>query len=364
MSDKEKIEEENLESADDFLDIKESKAKPIIITIIVLLILGGLIGVGLWQKDTIIDFYKKITTREELKGNVQVYYNKSTGTAYLKKPSKKSNIEVYSLEIEEGFKNLSLLDAETSDYLYYVLDNRLYLVDFKTGEEVLEDKDLALIRNNDKYDTRYIGISTKDNSIYLWGIYDILKKETVIEPQYIISDLHFANKEQEIDNYIIQSLNNHTLITYQLTEENENTKYGVIDYTNGDTIIPFEYINIYNSEDYIVVEDNNNQLFIFDTTGKEYLSKKYNKIYDMVKGKYILVQDNKNVKMVDINGIELYDFGKYTFKELNDSNYQEEEIIFEFIDPDNKDACMNLHYYEKSETGKITKSSCTSTTTE
>ena len=55
----------------DFLDIKESKAKPIIVTIIIILLLGGLIGVGFWQKDAIIKFYKDLTSEKNKKEKIE-----------------------------------------------------------------------------------------------------------------------------------------------------------------------------------------------------------------------------------------------------------------------------------------------------
>ena len=97
-------EDDNIESPEDFLDEKKSKSKPIIITVIVLLLLGCLVGVGIWQKDAIVDFFNKNFKSNGDKEQVKTP-KKEFFSEYRMSGNSIENFDLYFLKLENQGKN-------------------------------------------------------------------------------------------------------------------------------------------------------------------------------------------------------------------------------------------------------------------
>ena len=86
----------------------------------------------------------------------------------------------------------------------------------------------------------------------------------------------------------------------------------------------------------------------------------------MVDGKYILVQDNDNMKMIDLNKKLLYNYGKYSFAHANYYIKSGEEAIFQFtnsqlehdFDYDTASSCLEFIYDGQSGKGTISTGYC------
>lgn len=304
--------------------------------------------------------------------NVTIYVSKSTGIATFEVPSNQKNYDVYSLNIKEEYYTIDFLDAKKSDYVVYDTSAydytyRNHIVNYKTGEEILSGYADSVVpiathdNSHTTYNTRYVVFSkTKDEYHDTWGFYDILKKRIIVEPQFSFPCFSCTcGPILEINNL------NHTEVVATKFVDG-NYYYGVIDYTTGRIPIPFNFIGIQFSGDYLILTDSSNNLHIYDTLGKEYLKGEYDRIYGMVDGKYILVQDNDNMKMIDLNKKLLYNYGKYSFAHANYYIKSGEEAIFQFtnsqlehdFDYDTASSCLEFIYDGQSGKGTISTGYC------
>lgn len=307
-------------------------------------------------------FYGKKQEKEELvisDKDIVVYVNKSSGVATLTKPSSNKDYDIYKFQIDGAHSDLKLLDAKNSEYVLYTdEDYNVHMLNYKTGKKVLDPLNYSAIlpiKYNDNYDSNYIAVLINNK----WGIYNINTRERVVGHRYDSVSLTLsmgvtgpAMEVVSLDDGVIAVAN-----------YGEVSEFGVINYRDDSEIIPVEYKQMLRSGKYLWVVDSYDDGHIFDYDGNEYLGDKYDKIYGFVDGKYVLVKEENNVKLVTIKGKELYDYGELEVNKANFAITYQDGALFQFDNP-NKDPndyntdCLEVIYDNSTKEGEVKTTYC------
>ena len=293
---------------------------------------------------------------------IKVYVSKKSKKATLKEPSNKDDYDVYYFEIDGKYTDLTLL-SDASDYIFYADENyNVHMINYKTGRRVLDHisyESVLPIKSGDLYDTSYVAVKVNNK----WGIYNLANNERVVAHKYdsVTPVLYMgtsgpASAVDTLDEGVIAVLNHNN-------GDYSSSEYGVIEYKTGKEIIKQEYKRMLKSGKYLWTTDAYDEGHIFDYSGKEYLDKGFDKIYWMVDGKFILVKDNENTKLVGINGKLIYDYGKVKLGTINYGLSYNEGALFQFNNPDKKEDdyntdCIEVIYDGKTKTGEVKTSYC------
>ena len=297
-------------------------------------------------KKTKYSYGEKQEKKEEPKISedaIKVYVSKKGGKATLNKPKNEDDYDIYYFEIDGKYSGLELLSA-TSDYVFYMdEDYNTHMINFKTGNKIFDGVNYSSvlpIKVNEVYDTDYVGVCINDK----WGIYKISNSQRVVYHKYdsIFPMLAMGTSGpaacvNALDDGIIAVSN----YGYNSSE------FGVIDYHTGKEIIPLDYKQMLKSGSYLWTIDNYGEGHIFDYNGTEYLKDKFDTIYWIVDGKYILVKDSNDIKLVSIKGKEIYNYGNVEIGRINYGLTYKDGAIFQFDNPkktSEEDGCVEVIY--------------------
>ena len=232
------------------------------------------------------------------------------------------------------------------------------MINFKTGKKVMDNltyQSMLPIKIGDIYDTKYIAIKISDK----WGIYNITNNERVVSHKYdsVTPSLNMGTSGpalavNTLDDGIIAVVN-----------YGSPSSYGVINYKNGKELIKQEYSSMLKSGSYLWAIDYYGEGHIFDYNGNEYLDGKYDKIYWIVDGKYILVNDKDDIKIVSPKGKDIYSFGKIKVGNINYGLSYNDGALFQFDNPEKEESdyntgCLELIYDASTKTGEVKTSFC------
>ena len=115
------------------------------------------------------------------------------------------------------------------------------------------------------------------------------------------------------------------------------------------------------SGNYLWAVDGYGDGHIFDYHGNEYLKDKYNTIYWIVDGKYVLVKDSNDIKLVSIKGKEIYNYGNVEVGRINYGLTYKDGALFQFDNPNKKDensSCLEIIYDSSEKKGEVKESYC------
>ena len=283
---------------------------------------------------------------QEDKYNVIVYINKNTKKSTLEKPNNIDNYDIYKLFIEEPYYEVTLLTENDPEYIFYYDDKEtVHMINIKTNKKALDPLNYNAIlpifyENNFNKEIVAVNINGK------WAIYNLKNRERLTNHKYISLNLNQIVNGPEL---YINSLDDKTLLA------DDGTHIGTINYYSGKEIIPFKFKTMKIINNYLLLTDDSNTKHIYDYEGKEYLKNKYEKIYTMISSKYILVNDETSIKLVNITGKTVYDFDvKYNnfIEEIINDN----EMVFKF--KDEQDKCFQLKYNLNTKMGIVTEIEC------
>ncbi len=294
--------------------------------------------------------------------DIKVYVSKENGKATLKEPSKKDDYETYGFNIEGAYQNLTLLSEKDSPFvLYYDNEYLVHMINFKTKEKVLDGLNyqaILPIQYDDKYDSSFIAIQVNDK----WGIYNIKTNERVVSHKYDnISPRLYMGTSGPVT--CINALEDGVIAVENHNYDYSKANYGILNYRDNKELLPLDYKTMLHSGKYLWTIDEFGDGHIFDHYGEELLKDKYDKIYWAVDGKYILVQDNTELKIISIKGKELYNYKEVELGSINYGLSYNDGALFQFDNPkkevdDNETECLEVIYDPSSNKGKIKSSSC------
>ena len=313
-------------------------------------------------KDVKYTYGKKQEKKEEPKISedaIKVYVSKKGGKATLDKVKNEDDYDIYYFEIDGKYSGLTLLSS-TSDYVFYAdEDYNTHMINFKTGNKIFESMNYSSvlpIKLDEVYDTDYVAVCINNK----WGIYKISNNERVVSHKYdTVTPLLYMGTSgpsfevNALDDGVVAAAN----YGYNGSE------YGLVNYHNGTEIIKVEYKNMLKSGKYLFATDYYGDGHVFDYSGKEYLANKYDELYWAVDGKYVLVKDGKNIKVVNVSGKELYDYGEVNVEKINYGLTYKDGAVFQFDNPEkdenNTDThCIEVIYDSSSKSGEVKTSYC------
>ena len=294
--------------------------------------------------------------------DIKVYVSKENGKATLKEPSKKDDYETYGFNIEGAYQNLTLLSEKDSPFvLYYDNEYLAHMINFKTKEKVLDGLNyqaILPIQYDDKYDSSFIAIQVNDK----WGIYNIKTNERVVSHKYdnISPRLYMGTSGPATS---VNALEDGVIAVENHNYDYSKANYGILSYRENKELLPLEYKTMLHSGKYLWTIDDFGDGHIFDHYGEELLKDKYDKIYWAVDGKYILVQDNNELKLISIKGKELYNYKEVELGNINYGLSYNDGALFQFDNPkneadDNETECLEVIYDSSNNKGEIKSSAC------
>ena len=317
------------------------------------------------NKKTSYSYGKKQVKKETpiiKEDDIKVYVSKETGKATLKEPSKKDDYEIYGFNIEGAYQDLSLLSEKDSPFvLYYDNEYLAHMINFKTKEKILDGLNyqaILPIQYDDKYDSSFIAIQVNDK----WGIYNIKTNERVVSHKYDnISPRLYMGTSGPVTS--INALEDGVIAVENHNYDYSKANYGILNYKENKELLPLEYKTMLQSGKYLWTIDEFGDGHIFDHYGQELLKDKYDKIYWAVDGKYILVQDNTELKLISIKGKELYNYKEVELGSINYGLSYNDGALFQFtkseIKEDNPEIeCIEVIYDSSNNKGEIKSSPC------
>ncbi len=320
------------------------------------------------QQATKITYGKKQEeVKEELsEGDLKIYVSKKDHSTTFEEPTNLDNYDSYIFHIDGVYSDLSILGNKNASYLFYFDGSKnFHLLNFKTNTEFLSDKapeDVALIRQDDEFDTNFVGVKLNGK----WGIYEIEGEKEIVSPTYASIHNYSGDIYTAYEYHYIHPLDKTNVI---VRDDFWNTNpdgtavplftYGMINYQTGEEIIPEVYSSMVVSGDYIVAKNQFGSTHLFHFSGKERnMEEEFDKIYTVIDGKYMLVQDGKHVKVVTIVGKDLYDFGEIEVGHFSYGIKYQNGALFQFYNPSNQEECLELIYDGSTKTGTVKNSFC------
>ena len=316
------------------------------------------------EKKTDYGYGQKQEKKEEPKISedaIKVYVSKKNGKATLTEPKDKDDYDLYTFEIDGAYSDLTLL-SESSEYIFYTdSEYNVHMLNFKTNKKVMDNlsyQAVLPIKIGEMYDTKYIAIKMNDK----WGIYNITNNERVVSHKYdsVTPTLYMGTSGPAV---VVNTLDEGIVAVVNYGTNDTPSEYGVVNYHTGKTLIKQEYKSMLKSGSYLWATDFYGEGHIFDYNGEEYLDGKFNKIYWIVDGKYILVNDSGDIKLVSIKGKEIFSYGKMEVGNINYGLTYNNGALFQFTNPtadenDYNTGCLEIIYDAATKTGETKTSFC------
>ena len=271
------------------------------------------------------------------KTSFKVYYDTKNKKASL---DKIEGAKTYIVDTGAKYADPELLSKR--DDLPYVLwvdeKYQAHVANYTTGKEVLGNitySNCQPIKNNSGY-TNYAVVTIGEKC----AVYNFVTGEKITSTIYDYARSFFGLGVSGPASSIPAIGDTDNIV---LSKGNRNY---VVDFTNGNTIIgDYGYFAV--SGDYIIVADdyNSSSRDIFDFDGKQYFKDQYDRIYDLVDGKYLLVNKDSHVVLVNTKGTVLNDFGDDS--EIGGYNFgikYEDGVIFQLYKTDENNDCIEFIY--------------------
>lgn len=278
---------------------------------------------------------------------IKVYHNKTTGQNTLNMPNSLDNIEEYTVHCNESFDSPTILEG--TDYVFYFdKEYNVKMMNFKTDKRALENVNYTRISpfmiEDRYYDSYYVAVYNGSK----WGVYDLRNEKPIIG--YIYDYITTLSTGVSGPSLCINTLKERTVAVYK------NGKYGVIDYSSGVEIIPVEYELLMRSGNYLWATHNGEtDGVIYDFSGNTYLTSGYEKVYGIAGGTYVLVKHEGEVKLIQIDGKVLYNYGEVeNLGRLNFAFEYNKSPIFQFYkdDPTELSKCVEYTYDSSTKKGE------------
>lgn len=316
------------------------------------------------DKATTYSYGKKQEKKEEPKISedaIKVYVSKKNNKATLTEPKDKDDYDLYTFEIDGAYSDLTLL-SEGSDYIFYSdSDYNVHMLNFKNNKKVMDNltyQAVLPIKVGDIYDTKYVAIKINDK----WGIYNITNNERIVSHKYdsVTPTLSMGISGPAL---FVNTLDEGIVAVVNYGDANTPSSYGVVNYKTGKELIKQEYKSMLKSGSYLWAVDLYGDGHIFDYNGVEYLDGQFDKIYWIVDGKYILVNDKDDIKLVSIKGKEIYSYGNIKVGNINYGLTYNNGALFQFDNPDKDEndyntGCVEVIYDASTKTGETKTSYC------
>lgn len=223
--------------------------------------------------------------------------------------------EGYKPQLKEIATNKKVAESEKYDSIYLVQTQNSY---YNVSYAILNKNSKLYLYNVDN--NKYINNNGyEDLDLYIYGC-------GTIGPKTSFSTLYEAYSSEL---YMTAKLNG---------------KMGVIDIRSGKEIIPLKYDKLL-KQDRMIIASEGSRGYLFDLNGKEYLKDNdVTNVFATVNNAYALVNQKGKIKLLLINGTELYNYGELNIKGLHISSPDVDKVSFEVTTSDDYSSCIDLEY--------------------
>lgn len=312
------------------------------------------------EEEVKYSYGKKQEKAEVKEGAIKVYVHKKTKKATLEEPKEKKEYDVYSFDIEEKYTSLTLM-GEKSDYVAYInaSTHKTHIYNYKTKEKAIPDlvyEQVMPIIVNGELDTKYIAVQKNEN----WGVYNLETGAKVVPISYI---LYYSYGYGNNGLTGFKAIDDGLLPIISTNRGDGFVRYGVINYRTNKFVIPCNYKTLQFDGGYVWGYDDYGDFHMLDLTGKEPLANQFDKIYYVVDGKYVLVLEHQEIKVVTDKGKELYNYGELEVGNFNYGLGYKGGAVYNFGNPkadpeDAKGNCLELLYDPDTKKGEVKQSYC------
>ena len=307
--------------------------------------------------------YGKKQEKPELKeGAIKVYVSKKTKEATLTEPSDVSQYDLYSFDIDGRYSNLNLISKKSSWVYYYDEHYISHVMNYITREKAIPNLtyvSVSPIAYGDECDPKYVAVQVESSK---WGVYNLETGDNVVPANYTYFPV-FDSSATSLNSRVV-ALDDGLLVVINYSTNNQSARYGLINYRQNKTILPVSYITMKKCGDYLWAVDEYGFGHIFDHKGVEkFDSSKFDELYGAVDGKFVLVKDGKDVKLVTMEGKLIYNYGELTLGSSIYSLTYKNGALFQFNNPDadNEDLdhkCIEISYDSSTRSGEVKSSYC------
>ena len=283
---------------------------------------------------------EKVIVYEEMFNN-RTFYS-------LNKPTRTKDYKIHEFDIKT---NCSSCTSVSGEYLAYVDMNDIsQLIDLKEDKRVLEEENVEgvfLYNDNSNYESKYAAVY-KNKKYYL---YDLVNKK-------YLSDVGYDEMGPNIETCGITAFNIRIPTIYSgNVVVIKDHKYGIVDAFTGKEIVPLNYNRIFAQGQFIIAE-NDNTAHLYSKSAKRYLTDEIENVYAVINNAYVIVKKDNHIKLLLLDGVELYDYGEYDIKSVHMTYSDAEEVKAELYEEEKNFKCAILKYDFLTKKGSIESEEC------
>ncbi len=269
------------------------------------------------------------------------------------KPVNMENVVTHKLDIDVGYNTQSSISIIDNKYLSYLDKNQLaQLYDIVKNQKAAPNEDYSgiyLYKMDESYYSYNYAAIYKNNKYYLYSLKD----------NKYISDVSYDTLSPYINGcgttgpaeYLNTLKGNNIAVI-------KDKKYGVVDITNGKEIIPIKYTGFLRQDKLLIARENKKGV-LYSLDGKEILNNvKIDNIFAVSNNAYVFALVDDHVKLLLINGNELYDFGEYTVDHLHIMSSSIDTITAQIAETSDSRDCITFKYDMSTGKGTSEKQMC------
>ena len=285
-----------------------------------------------------INFNKKVIVYEYTI-NDRVFYS-------MNKPTGKKDFKTHEFDIKTSCSTCTKVHEQ---YLGYMnMEDIPQLIDLSNDKRVLEEENVeGIYLYNDSYDVKYAAVY-KNKKYYL---YDLVNRK-------YLSDVGYDEMGPYIETCGVTGPNTYISTLYQ-----ENTvvvkdgKYGIVDVHTGKELVPLIYKSMI-AQGQFVIAKKDNSAHLYSKTSKKFLKDDIEDVYAVINNAYVLAKKDNHVKLLLLDGTELYDYGERKVEAVHMSYEDAEEIGVELHEDQKTFTCVTFKYDFLTKKGTVNSGEC------
>ncbi len=269
------------------------------------------------------------------------------------KPINMENVVAHKIDIDVEYYTQNSVTIINNKYLAYLDKNQLaQLYDILKEEKVASQENYSgiyLYKMDGSYLIYNYAAIYKNNKYYLYSLKD----------NKYISDVGYDHLSPYINGcgttgpaeYLNTLKGNNIAVV-------KDKKYGVVDITTGKEVIPIKYTSFLRQDKMLVARENKKGV-LYSLDGKEILNNgKIDNIFAVSNNAYVFASVDGHVKLLLINGNELYDFGEYTVDHLHIMGSTVDTITAQIAETSASSDCITFKYDMSTGKGTSEKNMC------
>lgn len=311
---------------------------------------GSPVSYGVKKEDPITK------TAPTIEGTIVTVYetkNQYGSTLSLIKPVNMENVVAHNIDVDVKYLTQNSITIINNKYLAYLDKNQIaQLYDVIKDQKAGPNEDYSgiyLYKMDGSYYIYNYAAVYKNNKYYLYNLKD----------NKYISDVGYDHLSPYINGCgttgpaeFLSTLSSNNIAVVK------DKKYGVVDITTGKEVIPIKYTSFLRQDELLIARDNKKGV-LYSLRGKEILNnEKIDNILAVSNNAYAFALVDGHVKLLLINGTELFDFGEYTVDHLHIMSSSVDNITAQIAETSASTDCITFKYDMSTGKGTSEKNMC------